>query len=147
MGYDVRFPAKTNQCLWPVMRLFQQNLAQWEEEQRATTDKLQLLEERGSKGEAGSAELDEDGAGRAVSGRPRQTDKLLSKLEDNVKDAKVRLVRLRADLMRVETDEMVADVEVQEIEGVITGLGLDINRGYSAWCSGSGVNPVTYKIT
>lgn len=141
MGFDVRFPTRTNLRLWPVTRLFHENRAQWADEQRSV-DGLQLLEEHGSKGEAGSAGLDEDGAGRAVSGRPRRTDQLLLKLEDNVKDAKVRLMKLRTELMRLETDELAADAEVQEIEGVIAGLGLDINHGCSASCSSPAVNSV-----
>jgi hypothetical protein len=44
--------------------------------------------------------------------------------------------------MGLETDELAADAEVQEIEGVIAGLRLDINHDYSAWCSSSAVNSV-----
>jgi hypothetical protein len=144
MGCDVRFSARTNLRLWPVTRLLHDNRAQWGEQQ-CYIDSLQLLEEHGSKGEASSAGLNDDGAGRAVSGRPRQTNQLsllLLKLEDNVKDAKVRLMKLRTELMGLETDELAADAEVQEIEGVFAGLGLDINHGYSAWCSSSAVNSI-----
>jgi hypothetical protein len=143
MGCDVRFSARTSLRLWPVTRLLHDNRAQWGEEQHYI-DSLQLLEEHGSKGKASSAGLDDDGAGRAVSGRPRQTNQslLLLKLQDNVKDAKVRLTKLRTELMGLETDELAADAEVQEIEGVIAGLGLDINHDYSAWCSSSAVNSV-----